>query len=48
MSPLLPLASQAETSKRQAVAFLLRVNQSALGAFPPLSAEVGREEEEGA
>ena len=34
-----------ETSKWQAVAFLLRVNQSALGAFPPLSAEVVREEE---
>ena len=37
-----------ETSRWQAVAFLLRVNQNALGAFPPLSAEVMREEEKGA
>ncbi|OWJ99706.1 hypothetical protein Celaphus_00009629 [Cervus elaphus hippelaphus] len=34
-----------ETSKWQGMAFLLRVNQSALRVFPPLSAEVAREEE---
>ena len=37
-----------ETSKWQVMVFLLRVNQSALRAFPPLSAEVAREEEKGA
>ena len=37
-----------ETSKWQVMAFVLRVRQRALRAFPPLSAEAAREEEEGA
>ena len=38
----------AETSKWEVMAFLLRVKQRALRAFPPLSAEAEGEEEEGA
>lgn len=38
----------AETSKWQFMAFLLRVKQRALRAFPPLSAEAAREEDEAA
>ena len=37
-----------ETRKWQVRAFLLRVKQRALRAFPPLSAEAEGEEEEGA
>ncbi|XP_027388819.1 melanoma-associated antigen 10-like [Bos indicus x Bos taurus] len=38
----------AETSKWEAMAFLLRVKQRALRAFPPLSTEAAREEDEAA
>ncbi|CAI9181300.1 unnamed protein product [Rangifer tarandus platyrhynchus] len=37
-----------ETSKWQVMAFVHRIKQRALRAFPPLSAEAAREEEEGA
>ena len=37
-----------KTSKWQVMAFVLKVRQRALRAFPPLSAEAAREEEEGA
>ena len=38
----------AETSKWEIMAFLLRVKQRALRAFPPLSTEAAREEDEAA
>ncbi|CAM9223080.1 unnamed protein product, partial [Rangifer tarandus platyrhynchus] len=37
----------AETSKREVMAFLLRIKERASRAFPPLSAEAAREEDEG-
>nr|CAI9689449.1 unnamed protein product [Rangifer tarandus platyrhynchus] len=38
----------AETSKREVMAFLLRIKERASRAFPPLSAEAAREEDEAA
>ncbi|CAI9181348.1 unnamed protein product [Rangifer tarandus platyrhynchus] len=38
----------AETSKRKVMAFLLRIKERASRAFPPLSAEAAREEDEAA